>query len=123
MLGIEGAPELVARALSNATRNGISNTRFITADLCKIDGKAGWMKESWDKVLLDPARAGAIEVISHMKSLGPRRIVYVSCHPGTLARDAGELTHNQGYRLVAAGILDMFPHTAHVESIAVFEKI
>lgn len=122
VLGIEGAAELVDRARANATLNGISNARFITADLSQIHGKESWIKETWDAVLLDPARAGAIEVVSHMKALGPRRIVYVSCHPGTLARDANELVQNQGYRLVAAGILDMFPHTAHVESIAVFEK-
>lgn len=122
VLGIEGAAELVDRARANAALNGISNARFITADLSQIHGNESWIKETWDTVLLDPARAGAIEVVSHMKALGPRRVVYVSCHPGTLARDANELVQNQGYRLVAAGILDMFPHTAHVESIAVFEK-
>ncbi len=123
VFGIEGAPELVERARSNAVRNGLENARFLTADLSAIDGSESWLKESWDAVLLDPARAGAIEVVRYMKKLGPRRVVYVSCHPGTLARDAHELVQNQGYRLAAAGILDMFPHTAHVESIAVFEKI
>jgi 23S rRNA (uracil1939-C5)-methyltransferase len=73
-------------------------------------------------VLLDPARSGAAEVVTHMRSIGPERIVYVSCHPGTLARDAGILVHEQGYTLAAAGIIDMFPHTAHAESIAVFSK-
>ena len=80
------------------------------------------MNEHWDRVLLDPARAGAAEVVSRMQQIDPARIVYVSCHPGTLARDAGTLVHEQGYRLLAAGIIDMFPHTAHVESIAVFQK-
>ena len=80
------------------------------------------MREHWDRVLLDPARSGAAEVVSRMSVLGPSRIVYVSCHPGTLARDAGTLVNEQGYTLLAAGIIDMFPHTAHVESVAVFEK-
>ena len=73
-------------------------------------------------MLLDPARSGAQEVVSRMNLFRPQRIVYVSCHPGTLARDAGILVHEQGYRLESAGIIDMFPHTAHVESIALFTK-
>jgi 23S rRNA (uracil1939-C5)-methyltransferase len=73
-------------------------------------------------LLLDPARSGAAEVVTRMHLFNPERIVYVSCHPGTLARDAGTLVHEQGYRLDSAGIIDMFPHTAHVESIAVFTK-
>ena len=80
------------------------------------------MKAGWDRVLLDPARSGAAEVVARMKLLAPERIVYVSCHPGTLARDAGTLVHEQGYTLESAGIIDMFPHTAHVESIAVFKR-
>ena len=74
------------------------------------------------KADLDPARSGAAEVVTRMHLFGPQRIVYVSCHPGTLARDAGTLVNEQGYRLESAGIIDMFPHTAHVESIAVFDK-
>ena len=73
-------------------------------------------------MLLDPARSGAAAVVAHMQEFDPARIVYVSCHPGTLARDAGTLVHEKGYRLEAAGIIDMFPHTAHVESIAVFAR-
>jgi 23S rRNA (uracil1939-C5)-methyltransferase len=73
-------------------------------------------------VLLDPARSGAAEVVRHMQRIGPARIVYVSCNPGTLARDAGTLVHEQAYALDAAGIIDMFPHTAHVESVAVFSS-
>ena len=85
-------------------------------------GDERWVKAGWDRVLLDPARSGAAEVVARMKDLNPERIVYVSCHPGTLARDAGTLVHEQGYRLESAGIIDMFPHTAHVESIAVFTR-
>ena len=122
VLGIEGEASLVGRARSNASLNGLANTEFQVADLGKVDGGEPWMRRHWDRVLLDPARAGAFEVVRHMQTLGPNKVVYVSCHPGTLARDAAELVNNQGYRLRAAGILDMFPHTAHVESMAVFEK-
>ncbi len=80
------------------------------------------MRENWDRLLLDPARSGAAEVAKHADTIGADRIVYVSCHPGTLARDAGTLVHERGYRLEAAGIIDMFPHTGHVESLAAFQK-
>ena len=80
------------------------------------------MKQSFNKVLLDPPRSGAFEILEHLPRLGVERIVYVSCYPGTLARDAAALVNVHGYRLAAAGIMDMFPHTAHVESIALFEK-
>ena len=122
VLGIEGEKTLVARAAGNARRNELENVEFRVADLNKIDGSEAWVKAGWDRVLLDPARSGALEVVSRMQLLGPERIVYVSCHPGTLARDAGILVHEQGYRLESAGIIDMFPHTAHVESIAVFTR-
>ena len=122
VLGIEGEKTLVARAAENAKKNGLDNVEFRVADLSKIDGGEDWVKAGWDRVLLDPARSGAAEVVSRMKLLNPERIVYVSCHPGTLARDAGILVHEQGYRLESAGIIDMFPHTAHVESIAVFSR-
>ena len=122
VLGIEGESTLVDRAADNARRNGIGNAEFFAADLSKIDGSESWMKSDWDRVLLDPARSGAAEVVSEMRRIGPERIVYVSCHPGTLARDAGTLVEEQGFELEAAGIIDMFPHTAHVESVAVFSK-
>ncbi len=121
VLGVEGDKSLVARATANAERNGLDNVEFRVADLSKIDGSEGWVKAGWDRLLLDPARSGAAEIVARMNLLGPERIVYVSCHPGTLARDAGTLVHEQGYQLEAAGIIDMFPHTAHVESIAVFK--
>lgn len=123
VLGIEGERSLVASAAANAARNGIANVRFECADLSAIDGHEAWCKTGWDLVLIDPARSGAAEPVARMAALSPRRIVYVSCHPGTLARDAGALVHTQGFRLDAAGIIDMFPHTAHVESIAVFNRV
>ena len=122
VLGVEGESALVAAAAHNAGINGLRNVAFRVADLDRIDGCESWLREGWDSVLLDPGRTGAAAVVKHMHVVGARRIVYVSCHPGTLARDAGMLVKDQGYRLEAAGIIDMFPHTAHVESIAVFEK-
>jgi 23S rRNA (uracil1939-C5)-methyltransferase len=122
VLGIEGEQNQVERARQNAIRSHIVNCDFTVANLAAVNGTEHWMARPWDKLLLDPARSGAIEVLQHVKRIGPARIVYVSCHPGTLARDTEELVHRQGYSLEAAGIIDMFPHTAHVESIAVFSK-
>ena len=122
VLGVEGEQTLVRRATENAALNGLENVSFRVADLSKIDGTEGWVREGWDRMLLDPARSGAGEVVTRMHLFKPQRIVYVSCHPGTLARDADTLVHEQGYKLESAGIIDMFPHTAHVESIAVFTK-
>jgi 23S rRNA (uracil1939-C5)-methyltransferase len=122
VLGIEGEEKQVARARINAARNRITNCEFAVGDLAAVDGSESWMTGPWNKLLLDPARAGAWELLQHIGRIDPLRIVYVSCHPGTLARDTEELVHRRGYRLEAAGIIDMFPHTAHVESIAVFAK-
>ena len=122
VLGIEGEASLVRRAADNAASNALDNVHFAQADLAAIDGSEGWLKEHWDRLLLDPARNGAAELVGQVRRIDPERIVYVSCHPGTLARDAGALVNEFGYTLAAAGIIDMFPHTAHVESIAVFEK-
>jgi 23S rRNA (uracil1939-C5)-methyltransferase len=122
VLGVEGDAMLVAAAKHNAAINEIDNADFRSADLSKIDGTESWLQDGWDRVLLDPARSGAAEVAQRMQSINPQRIVYVSCHPGTLARDAGLLVNELGYHLESAGIIDMFPHTAHVESIAVFSR-
>ncbi len=122
VLGIEGEQSLVARAKANAERNGIGNAEFRVRDLSEIDAADDWLEAGWDRILLDPARSGAAAVAEKMRQLGPERVVYVSCHPGTLARDAGTLVEEQGYTLRLAGIIDMFPHTAHVESVAVFDK-
>lgn len=122
VLGVEGDAMLVSAATANARNNEINNVSFRKADLSAIDGTEAWLRDGWDCVLLDPARSGAAEIVAHMSAIGVKRIVYVACHPGTLARDAGTLVNEQGYRCEAAGIIDMFPHTAHVESIAVFSK-
>jgi len=123
VIGVEGDAALVARARANAARNGIGNAGFFLADLGKEVTRADWAQAAYDLVLLDPPRVGAREVLPVVAAMRPRRIVYISCHAGTLARDAGMLVQQHHYRLVAAGILDMFPHTAHVESVAVFEPI
>jgi 23S rRNA (uracil1939-C5)-methyltransferase len=97
VLGVEGERSLVARATENARANELDNVEFRVADLSKIDGSETWVKSGWDKLLLDPARSGAAEVVSQMHLFAPQRIVYVSCHPGTLARDAAVLVHEQGH--------------------------
>ena len=121
--GIEGSTGLIARAQHNAQLNGLAgNTRFLTMDLFKIDTAQWAALGPFDKLLIDPPRDGALELVKLLGSGGPRRIVYVSCSPATLARDAGVLAGVHGYRLRAAGIVNMFPHTAHVESVALFER-
>lgn len=122
VVGVEGDSGLVSRARENAERNGISNTRYYTANLYESLEKEPWLLETFTKALLDPPRSGAQEVLEHLPKLGIERIIYVSCYPGTLARDAGELVNQHGYKLISAGVMDMFPHTAHVESIALFQK-
>ena len=123
VVGVEGEAGLVERARSNARRNGIANAEFFAANLAAEDvGVSIWARRSYSKVLLDPPRAGAREVLPIVAASGAQRIVYVSCHPGSLARDAGLLVNEHGFSLSAAGVMDMFPHTAHVESIAVFDR-
>jgi 23S rRNA (uracil1939-C5)-methyltransferase len=118
---VEGEAGLVARGRENLARLGLE-ARFLRADLFAPDAGSPWLRGPYDLALLDPPRSGAAEVIPLVARAGPRRIVYVSCHPGTLARDAGALVREHGYRLSRAGVLDMFPHTAHIESMALFEK-
>ena len=122
VVGVEGDAGLVARARANAAANGLANVQFHAADLAKDLSGEPWMAAGFDKLLLDPPRAGAAEVLAQLPLEGIRRIVYVSCHPASLARDAGFLVRERGYTLKAAGAMDMFPQTAHVESIALFEK-
>jgi len=123
VVGVEGDEALVQRARDNAARNEITNAEFYAVDLQDEETGGVWLNDRYSKVLLDPPRSGALEIVQKMGQIKPERIVYVSCNPSTLARDADELVNNQGYRLVSAGVMDMFPHTAHVESIALFEKV
>ncbi len=122
VIGVEGDQSLVDRAQANAKANGIENARFYAQDLTKDVSDCEWLREPFTKMLLDPPRSGAQEMMPKIAELAPGRIVYVSCHPASLARDAGLLVHEHGYKLLQAGVMDMFPHTGHVESIAVFEK-
>jgi 23S rRNA (uracil1939-C5)-methyltransferase len=123
VVGVEGEPGLIERARANARSNGIGNASFVVADLSVApDPMLPWMRGGYDKVLLDPPRVGAREVLSAVAHLAPHRVVYISCHTGSLARDLGVLTQEHGFRLRAAGVLDMFPHTTHVESMAVLER-
>jgi 23S rRNA (uracil1939-C5)-methyltransferase len=121
LVAVEGEAGLVQRARDNAQRLGLK-IKFECADLFKPVVDADWHQGHFDAVLLDPPRTGAREVLPLIASKKPQRIVYVSCSPGTLARDAGDLVHLHGYRLVRAGVMDMFPHTTHVESMALFER-
>ncbi len=122
VVGIEGSKTLVERARANAEMNGLTNVSFHAADLGQELESMPWWQQGFDRVLLDPARDGAQEAIPHIAALGVERIVYVSCNPATLARDAGILVNECGYRLERVGVMDMFPHTAHVESIALFVR-
>lgn len=121
VVGVEGDHSLVTRARANAERNCVPNAEFFAADLTQDLSAQLWTSRRFSKLLLDPPRAGAIEVLRQLDLRGVGRIVYVSCHPASLARDAGYLVQERGYKLLAAGAMDMFPQTAHVESIAVFE--
>lgn len=119
---VEADQAMVARAERAATANGIANTRHVVGNLFEPDSAYPWMRERYDRVLLDPPRAGAQAMMPVIARMQPKRIVYVSCHPGSLARDVGRLVHEHGYRLMATGVMDMFPQTAHVESMAVLER-
>ncbi len=121
VVALEGDASLVQRARDNAARLGLA-IEFHKADLFAPSADDAWLQRRYDAVLLDPPRAGALQILPLLGALGTRRILYVSCHPGTLARDAGVLVHEQGYRLSRIGVMDMFAHTAHVESMALFER-
>ena len=120
--GVEGDAELIERANKNAELNGISNTDLHVANLMEDVSECSWLKNDYDKLLLDPPRSGAKEMLPYIAKMNIKHIVYVSCNPSTLARDAGTLVNEMGYTLEKTGIMDMFPHTAHVESIALFTK-
>ncbi|MFH4679307.1 23S rRNA (uracil(1939)-C(5))-methyltransferase RlmD [Vibrio diabolicus] len=121
VVGVEGVAEMVEKATNNASLNQINNAQFYHANLEQDFEGQVWSAERFDKVLLDPARAGASGIIDQVSELGAQRVVYVSCNPATLARDSQSLME-QGYKLTKLGMLDMFPHTSHLESMALFEK-
>jgi 23S rRNA (uracil1939-C5)-methyltransferase len=119
VVGIEGDAALVGRARDNARHNGLLNAEFHVADLsAPPDPCLPWMRQVYSHVLLDPPRTGARAVLAALSRIAPQRLLYISCHPGSLARDLGVLVHEHGFALAAAGVVDMFPHTAHVESLA-----
>lgn len=119
VVGVEGSDEMVRRGSENALANGIDNASFYAANLCVDFDTSTWAQPVYSKILLDPPRSGAIEIIPRIAAFRAPRIVYISCNPATLARDAGELARH-GYRMTQSGVMDMFPHTGHVESIAEF---
>jgi len=124
VVGIEGSAALVKRAAQNAAHNGLSgNTEFQAMNLFEMDEASLANLGRFDKWLIDPPRDGAVELVKAITpEIAPQRIVYVSCSPATLARDAQVLVQDHGYTLKAAGVMNMFPHTSHVESIALFVK-
>ena len=130
VVGIEGSEVLTARALENAKANGVdAHTSFACRNLFEVTADDLRALGAFDKFLIDPPREGALAVAKALADIAqsgdgplPRRIVYVSCSPATLARDAGLLVHEAGYRMKGAGVVNMFPHTSHVESIALFER-
>ncbi|MGL5237846.1 MAG: 23S rRNA (uracil(1939)-C(5))-methyltransferase RlmD [Plesiomonas shigelloides] len=121
VVGVEGVEAMVEQARRNAADNALANVRFYACNLDEPLTQQSWAQEGFNKVLLDPARAGALAVMPHIVNLQPERIVYVSCNPATLARDSKVLIE-AGYQLVQLGMLDMFPHTAHLESMALFVR-
>ncbi|HEJ8619379.1 TPA: 23S rRNA (uracil(1939)-C(5))-methyltransferase RlmD [Klebsiella michiganensis] len=120
VVGVEGVPALVAKGQENAALNGLHNVTFFHENLEEDVTRQAWAKRGFDKVLLDPARAGAAGVMLHIIKLAPRRVVYVSCNPATLARDSDVLLQ-AGYTIQRLAMLDMFPHTGHLESMVLFE--
>ena len=124
--GVELDQRMVEKARANAVANGIENANFFVADLSVEDAAPEWWgagnATGFDVVVLDPPRAGALEVLPQVAATGAKQILYVSCHPGSLARDAAILARDYGYRLKSAGAMDMFPQTSHVEAMALFER-
>lgn len=121
VVGVEGVADLVAKAQENAQQNGLQNVTFFHENLEDDVTQQPWASQGFDKVLLDPARAGAAGVMRHIIKLSPGRVVYVSCNPATLARDSEALL-NAGYQIQRLAMLDMFPHTGHLESMVLFVK-
>jgi 23S rRNA (uracil1939-C5)-methyltransferase len=122
MVGIEGDQALVDRAIHNAKLNQLDNVEFYEADLRRNHENSEWFKKDYTKVLIDPPRSGAWEVLPLIAQTKADTLLYVSCHPASLARDTDRLVNELGFKLVNAGVMDMFPHTSHVESIALFRR-
>jgi len=124
VLGVEGSETMVSRAYENATLNTVHNVAFVAANLQDTEETqaAVWANQRFDKILLDPPRTGAKEILPLIDKWQANRIVYVSCNPATLARDAGDLVHLLHYQLTSLGMMNMFPHTSHVETIAIFDR-
>lgn len=122
VIGVEGSTHMVNRATANAKHNQIMNTEFYAANLMEPTETAPWLKIAYDKILLDPPRTGAKEIIPHIANKSTERIIYISCNPATLARDAREFVYHYQYKLKKVGVINMFPHTSHIEAIALFEK-
>ena len=122
VIGVEGSDAMVERARANALHNGIMGTSFYASDLSVADESAPWAQQSYDKVLIDPPRLGAAALLPLIEKWGAAKIVYVSCNAATLARDAGILCQHYGYHLKRLGVVDLFPHTTHIESMALFER-
>lgn len=122
VVGVEGSKTMVERAYMNAKANQLENVDFYAANLDDVAEVNNLVQQRFNKVLIDPPRSGALEIVKQIDAINPERIVYVSCNPVTLARDTDILVNQKGYVLIKAGVMDMFPHTAHVESIALFEK-
>ena len=120
VVGVEGVAELVAKGRENARQNALQNVTFFHENLEEDVTKQPWARQGFDKILLDPARAGAAGVMQHVVKLAPGKVVYVSCNPATLARDSETLV-NAGYQIKRLAMLDMFPHTGHLESMVLFE--
>lgn len=121
VIAVEGSQEMVERGTENAKLNQIQQLQFYSQDLTQDFSHQSWAKQGFDALLIDPPRAGAEQVMHYVPKFGAKRVVYVSCNPATLARDAKVLAEH-GYRLIQAGVMDMFTHTGHVESIALFKK-
>jgi 23S rRNA (uracil1939-C5)-methyltransferase len=120
---VEGSRAMVERGRDNAALNGLENAEFLCADLYEATAEGSpWGTGAFDKVLLDPPRSGALELLPWIERCGAERVLYISCNPDTLARDAGVLAGELGFRLEGAGIMDMFPHTPHSEAIALFHR-
>jgi len=122
VLGVEGDPNLVSLAQQNALANNLLNVSFVAENLEDNWQDKPWAKQQYDKIILDPSRAGAQSLCQNIQQFGAKKILYVSCHPATLARDANYLVHQHNYQCKVAGVIDMFPHTQHVEAMVLFER-